>query len=139
MPALPWFRISTVDPATELTVMASRLPLRHYRHIPGFLRWTLRIRGQLSGAPGLVGYSLDAHLFRKTFWTLSAWTGQDAMEAFVRADPHAEGMAAIRPHMAESTFVFWTVTAGELPVTWDEARRRIEKRRQAPGPATTSP
>ena len=95
--------------------------------------------GQLSDAPGLVGYSLDAHLFRKTFWTLSAWTGQDAMEAFVRADPHAEGMAAIRPHMAESTFVFWTVTAGELPVTWDEARRRIEKRRQAPGPATTSP
>ena len=125
MPALPWFRIFTVDPTTELTVMASRLPLRHYRRIPGFLRWTLRIRGQLSQSPGLVGYSLDAHVLRKTFWTLSAWTGQEAMEAFVRAEPHRFVMAAIRPHMRQSTFVFWTVTAAELPVTWPDARRHI--------------
>ncbi len=126
MPALPWFRISAGDPTAELTVMASRLPLRHYRHIPGFLRWTLRVRGQLLEAPGLVGYSLDAHLFRKTFWTLSAWTDQKAMEAFVRRDPHRSAMAAIRPHMGESTFVFWTVTAADLPITWSVARRRIE-------------
>ena len=128
MPALPWFRISTVDPGTELTVMASRLPLRHYHHIPGFLRWTLGIRGQLSEAPGLAGYSLDAHLFRKTFWTLSAWTGQEAMEAFVHAEPHRSAMAAIRPHMGRSTFVFWTVTAAGLPVPWNEARRRVEEK-----------
>ena len=128
MPALPWFPISTVDPGTELTVMASRLPLRHYRHIPGFLRWTLRIRGQLSDAPGLVGYSLDAHLFRKTFWTLSAWTGQEVRDAFVHAKPHRSAMAAIRPQMGRSTFVFWTVTAADLPVTWKEARRRVEEK-----------
>ena len=134
MPALPWFRISTVDPGTELTVMASRLPLRHYRHIPGFLRWTLRIRGQLSDAPGLVGYSRDAHLFRKTFWTLSAWTDQKAMEAFVRQDPHRSAMTAIRPHMGDSTFVFWTVTAADLPIAWSVARRRIEDNpRSTPG------
>ncbi len=143
MPALPWFRISTVDPGTELTVMVSRLPLRHYRHIPAFMRWTLRIRGQLSDAPGLVGYSLDAHLFRKTFWTLSAWTGHEAMEAFVRTDPHRTGMAAIRPHMDKSSFVFWTVTAADLPVTWKDARRRMEEklraRSQGPRNGSTNP
>ncbi len=133
MPALPWFRISTVDPGTELTVMASRLPLRHYRHIPGFLRWTLRMRGQLSDAPGLVGYSLDAHLFRKTFWTLSAWTGQEAMEVFVRTDPHRTGMETIRPHMGRSSFVFWTVTAGDLPLKWSDARRRMNEKLRASG------
>ncbi len=128
MPALPWSRTAAVEPATELTVMASRLPLRHHRHIPGFLRWTLRIRGQLSEAPGIVGYSLDAQVLRKTFWTLSAWTGQDAMEAFVRADPHRTAMAAIRPHMGQPTFVFWTVPASDLPPAWGDARRRIEDR-----------
>ena len=127
MPALPWLRVATADPGTELTVMASRLPLRSYRHIPGFLRWTLRIRHQLSGTDGLVGYSLDAHLFRKTFWTLSAWTSQEALEDFVQVDPHMSGMAAIRPHMRPSTFVFWTVKPEELPLRWETARRRINE------------
>ena len=129
MPALPWFTISAPDPAAELVVMASRLPLRGYRHIPGFLRWTLRIRGQLAEAPGLVGYSLDAKLFRKTFWTLSAWTSGEAMEDFVRQDPHQSAMTAIRPHMGETTFAVWTATPGELPIPWKEARRRVDERR----------
>jgi hypothetical protein len=133
MPPLPWTRISTAEPGTALTVMASRLPLRSYRHIPGFLRWTLRIRGQLAHAPGLVGYALDAHLLRKTFWTVSAWTGQAAIQAFVHQEPHASGMAAIRPHMTESTFVFWTVTPEELPLKWDDVRRRVGARARAGG------
>jgi hypothetical protein len=95
MPALPWLQVSVADPGAELTVMASRLPLRRYRHIPGFLRWTMRIRAQLSNAPGLVGYSLDAHLLGKTFWTLSAWTGRQPLEEFVRTEPHKAAMAAI--------------------------------------------
>lgn len=134
MPALPWFKVSTVEPGTGLIVMASRLPLRHHRHIPGFLRWTLRIRHQLSQAPGLVGYSLDAHVVRKTFWTLSAWTSQEAMDAFVGADPHRSGMAAVRPHMGRPAFVFWTATPEDLPLRWSEARARMDQRvRLAPG------
>ena len=130
MPPLPWTRISTVEPATELTVMASRLPLRAYRHIPGFLRWTLRIRRQLAQSYGLVGYSLDAHLLTKTFWTVSAWTGRAEIEAFVRQEPHAVGMAAIKPNMGGPSFVFWTVRADELPVRWKEVRQRVEAPRQ---------
>jgi hypothetical protein len=64
--------------------MGSRLPLRSYRDIPAFLLWTLRIRRQLAGTAGVVGYALDAHLLRKTFWTVSAWTG-------------AEGGRGVRP------------------------------------------
>jgi hypothetical protein len=39
---------------------ASRLPLRRYRDIPGFLRDTRTVRAQLREAPGLAGYSLRA-------------------------------------------------------------------------------
>jgi heme-degrading monooxygenase HmoA len=128
MPALPWIRVSTAEPARELTVMASRLPLGRYRHIPGFLRWTVRIRGQLSSTPGLVGYSLDARLLRKTFWTLSAWASREELEAFVQTDPHRAGMAAIHPTMGAPTFAFWTIRAEDLPVRWEEARRRINEK-----------
>ncbi len=130
MPALPWFRVSTPDSGTVLTVMASRLPLRSYVYIPGFLRWTLRIRHQLSEARGLVGYSLDARLFRKTFWTLSAWTSQEALEDFVGMDPHRSAMVGIRPHMRQSSFVFWSAKPEELPLRWEDARRRVTEKLQ---------
>ena len=128
MPALPWIEVSTAEPGTELTVLATRLPLCAHRHIPGFMRWTMRIRRQLSRAPGLVGYSLDAHLLGKTFWTVSAWTDQAAMDDFVHGDPHAAGMAAIRPHMLRSTFVFWTVGPEDLPIRWADVRRRVDEK-----------
>ncbi len=128
MPSLPWFRVSTAEPGTELTVMASRLPLRRHRHIPGFLRWTMRIRRQLSDTPGLVGYSLDARLVRKTFWTLSAWASREELEAFVRTNPHRTAMDDLRPRMGQPTFAFWTVSSEDLPLRWDDARRRIDEK-----------
>jgi hypothetical protein len=131
MPKLPWTQVDAVPPGTEVVVMASRLPLRRYRHIPGFLAATLRIRRQLARSPGLVGYALDARLLRKEFWTVSAWTDRQALGRFDRADPHKGSVEGIRPHMEPSTFVFWSTTAAELPVPWDEATRRVDEKRAA--------
>lgn len=125
MPALPWSPLNDVEPRAEVTVMGSRLPLRSYRDIPAFLLWTFRIRRQLAGTPGLVGYALDAHLLAKTFWTVSAWTGPGPIDDFVRRDPHAAGMTTIRPRMRPTTFVFWTERAADLPLGWGEIRRRL--------------
>jgi len=85
MPALPWSTGKTVDPDHECMIMASRLPLAGFRHLPAFIRATMKIRKQLSTADGLIGYSLDAHPMSKTFWTLSAWESREALEAFSRA------------------------------------------------------
>jgi hypothetical protein len=125
MPALPWKTFSKPDPARDYVAMASRLPLAQYRDILLFLRATMAIRAQLAQASGLVGYSLDAHLARRTFLTLSAWDSQDALDAFARADPHRSRVSIIRPRMRPTTFTFWTVRGADLPISWPEARRRI--------------
>jgi heme-degrading monooxygenase HmoA len=125
MPALPWTTFSPPDPGREYRVMASRLPLARYRDIPAFLRATMAIRAQLAHASGLIGYSLDAHLARKTFFTVSAWDSQDALDAFSHADPHRSRVSAIRPRMRPTTFTFWAVPGADLPISWAEARRRI--------------
>ena len=127
MPTPPWTAGTTVDPDHECVIMASRLPLARYRHIPRFLAATMTIRRQLAGAEGLVGYTLDAQLLRKTFWTLSAWQDQQALDAFSTASPHRRRVDEIRPRMDPTTFVFWTANASDLPPTWAEARRRIEE------------
>lgn len=128
MPALPWTRLAEVPEDTECVVMASRLPLASYLQVPSFLRKTQAIRGQLAHAEGLVGYSLDAKLLAKTFWTVSAWSSGEALSAFNRADPHRTAVRGIRPHMRPTTFVRWTCPAGDLPVSWDEVRSRVDHR-----------
>jgi len=125
MPALPWTAFSPPDPDREYRVMASRLPLARYRDMPGFLSATMAIRAQLARTSGLVGYALDAHLARKTFYTVSAWDSQDALDAFSRADPHRSRVSLIRPRMRPTTFTFWSVPGTDLPVSWTEVRRRI--------------
>jgi heme-degrading monooxygenase HmoA len=125
MPALPWTTISPPDRAREYVVMASRLPLARYRDMPGFLRAAMLIRTQLARTSGLIGYALDAHLARKTFWTVSAWDSRDALDAFSRADPHRSRVRVIRPRMRPTTFTYWTVSGADLPVAWAEVRRRV--------------
>lgn len=129
MPKIPWTEIEKVSPDTEVTLMATRLPLRQYWHIPGFLATSQRVRRQLAHSEGLVGYALEAQLARKAFWTVSAWTDADHLRRFHQADPHHAAAEGIRPRMEESTFVTWTGKAGDLPIPWDEAYRRIAERR----------
>jgi hypothetical protein len=107
--------------------MASRLPLRRYRHIPRFLRHTMAIRRQLAATAGLIGYALDARLRDKTFWTVSAWTDRGKLAAFNRANPHRGSVTAIRPAMGRTTFVTWTCDPTDLPIRWDEVRQRINQ------------
>jgi hypothetical protein len=66
MPALPWLERQPIDSQRQYVAMASRLPLKSHRFIPGFMRDTMRIRRQLGQAAGLVGYTLNAGLARKT-------------------------------------------------------------------------
>ena len=120
MPALPWIQRQPLDPATTYVAMASRLPLRRHRAVPGFLRDTLRIRRQLATAPGLVGYGLKADLLAKTFWTFSVWEDQAALAAFARAEPHRQITQRLVPRMAPTRFATFTVAGDAVPTTWDD-------------------
>jgi hypothetical protein len=120
MPALPWVRRQDVEPDRQYVVMASRLPLKAYRFIPGFMRDTLRIRRQLAHTAGLVGYSLNAQPARKTFWTFSVWVDRASLDTFAAADPHHEIILRLRPRMAETRFEFLDLSGSDIPKTWDQ-------------------
>jgi heme-degrading monooxygenase HmoA len=88
---------------------------------------------QARRSPGALGLSLRAEPLRRTFWTVSAWTDQEAVNAYASAEPHRSAMRAKRKVMRESTFVFWNVPASDLPITWDEVERRIAEKRGESG------
>jgi hypothetical protein len=139
MSPLPWrAKLSTIS-HQEYLVMASRLPLRSHRTIPRFLGLTASIARQLEGTSGLVGYSLLAQPIRKTFWTLSAWTDRDALDAFVRTMPHLAVMGRLRTHMGPTGFTTWTAPGSALPIAWDDAIERLVRASAPEGPAIPWP
>jgi hypothetical protein len=133
MATLPWISLRSSDTGDTALVMASRFRVRRLRDVPRFLVDSLRIHRQVRAADGALGVSLIARPLRREFLTLSAWRDRAAIDALVRAQPHAGAMRRHRPVMAESTFTFWEVRADRLPVRWDDARRRLEEERAATG------
>jgi quinol monooxygenase YgiN len=125
MPTLPWTKVGEPPSGADVVVLASRLELRSLRTVPGFLRAAMAVRRQVRNSEGALGVSLIAQPTRKTFFTLSAWSDQAALDDFVRTQPHADVMTRFPPKMRGSKFVTWTMPGGALPVAWDVAKERL--------------
>src|SRR6266581_8411698 len=98
MPPLPWITGPAAGDADgDVVVMASLLKLSSCLRVPGFLRAAMAIRRQALAADGCAGLALSTNLPRRTFFTLSAWRDRDALNAFVRAEPHRSFMRRYHP------------------------------------------
>ena len=137
MATLPWTPSHPGAPADrtspgEVVVLASRLELRRFRTVPRFLAGAMRVRAQVRRSSGAIGVSLMAQPGRRTFWTLSAWTDQAAIDAFVGTAPHRDIMRTFHDAMAEASFVTWAVGTDAVPAArsnarelWHDARARL--------------
>lgn len=129
MPTLPWITPNPATPDTAAVVMASRFEVRSLADVPRFFARSLAVWRQLRTAPGALGGSLIARPLRRTFYTLSAWESREALNAFAAAEPHRSTMTGLRATMKESTFTFWEVPVGQLPISWPDAHTRIDAQR----------
>lgn len=134
MPTLPWIPMEDAAPDAEAVVMASRFEVRSLRHVPGFFLASLALLRQARTSPGTHGFTLKAELTKRTFWTLSAWRDDASLRAYAAAEPHRSTMRRKRGVMRDSTFVYWKVTGAELPIAWDDARRRLAEKAREPVP-----
>ena len=125
MPALPWTTIRPPDPDRTYAAFVTKLPLTGHRCIPGFLRDTLRRRGQLRDASGFVGDALLAELVAPTFWTVSVWEDDDALRAFAGSEPHRTIMRRAPARMGASAFRPFAVGGADLPLRWPDVQARV--------------
>ncbi|GAA3779302.1 hypothetical protein GCM10022403_012450 [Streptomyces coacervatus] len=139
MPTIPWMpgtAKDTTEPAGQPLVMASRLELRSLLGVPKFFLLSLVIFQQVRSSPGLLGASLKAEPLKRTFWTLSAWRDQEALNTFNKTDPHAKSVRGLRPGMKGSVFVFWNTEREQLPISWDEAQHRLAEQAEREAQST---
>src|SRR5438128_10455753 len=120
----PWIKFATHDTNREYFALLSFLPLKKYRAIPAFLKFSFQIQKQLGATPGIIGYSLRAKILSRNFWTLSAWTDEKQLMDFVARIPHGQAMKAMMPHMGQTKFTKWKVLGSALPLQWEEAMER---------------
>ncbi|HEX7096210.1 MAG TPA: hypothetical protein VF183_10030 [Acidimicrobiales bacterium] len=128
----------------QLVVMGSRLRLQSPRHLVRFLRGTRAINRQLRSSPGLVDSKLRAQFGKLTFWTLSSWESEEALQRFARSGPHAAVVGDLRRRgaMRSGDFAFWTIERGSRLPRWDEVERRVNDAvaaRQQPTPEPSRP
>lgn len=120
-----WNSLSEPDPGSELQGVVGHLHPSGYRTVPRVLWHTRRIEAQLAQSVGLVGYALRAKLPQKKFWAVAAWESDKSLQNFVESDPHAGIRVALKQVMEESWFERFDLDGGEVPMTVDEALKRI--------------
>ena len=125
MPKTPWKSFLAAQPDRQYLALISYLPLEHYRTLPKFFRFAFETMRQLASSKGLIGYSLEAQLFARKFWTLSVWEDQQSLTGFVHQIPHSRIMQALGPHMGKTQFVQWRVSAEQIPLDWSAAKARL--------------
>ena len=117
--------MGTSDAAREYLVLLTYLPLKGYRKMLTLMRRSRAVSYPLAKTPGLIGFTFRAKLFRRRFWTLSAWEDEKALMEFVGKVPHLDTMKVLGPHTGDAAFFRWSVRGAELPLRWDDALRRM--------------
>ena len=128
MPALPWKSFATSESGREYSALLSYLPVKKWSAMPKFMRFTLQIRRQLADSEGLIGYSLDANVPGREFWTLSVWEDEEALQRFVQRMPHSRVMMDLLPDMGRTEFLPFKVDGSSVPPNWEDTKRRMRER-----------
>ncbi len=121
MPVTRWIARRRPKPDREYMVLLTYLPLKRYRALFRFTTYLTRIRRQLAGAHGLIGYSLRAQPWRLRFWTLSVWRSESALREFVHQGSHMGAMVLLRSEVGETRFTRWSILGGDVPPDWKDA------------------
>jgi hypothetical protein len=105
-------------------VSVTRIRVRSWSYLPGFVVQTLRIAWQAARADGSLAVTLLRDR-RNTFWTSTSWSSEGSMKAFMHAKPHGPTMRRVLCWCDEAALVHWTQAGAELP-SWAVAHRRIQ-------------
>jgi hypothetical protein len=105
-------------------VSVTRLRVRSWRYLPGFLAQSLGVLVQAKVAHG----NLSAAVLRDldlAFWTRTIWTDEAAMRAFMHSGMHRRVMPRLLDWCDEAAVVHWLAEDAQPP-SWSEAHRRLQ-------------
>ena len=106
-------------------VSITRLRVRSWRYLPGFLIQSFRVARQAKLAAGSLAVCVlrDANL---AFWTRTVWSEESDMGFFKLSGAHRRVMSRLAEWCDEAALAHWVQDANEPP-SWPEAYRRLQQ------------
>src|SRR5271166_780556 len=101
-------------------ISITRLRVRSFLFLPGFLWDTFQSVRQVQHSPGFLGGRL---LFNAggVFWTMTVWQDESAMNAYRTGGAHRKAMPKLLNWCDEAAVVHWTKDWLEIP-DWEQAQ-----------------
>src|SRR5271168_5422226 len=106
-------------------ISVTRLRVRSWTYLPGFLWDTFQSVRQVQRSPGFLGGRLLVNSGR-VFWTMTAWQDEAAMNAYRTSGAHRRAMPKLLNWCDEAAVVHWTQESSEIPF-WHEVQQRMVK------------
>lgn len=105
-------------------VSITRLRVRSWKFMPGFVVYAVRSRMQAAKAEGNRGMNLMREP-GNVFWTATLWDSEEAVKKFMVRDAHGQAMRRLLEWCDEAAVARWNQDSRELP-DWQEAHRRMQ-------------
>jgi len=121
----------------SVLIVVTRLRLSDPRHRRKFLKAAASAIKQSTNAPG----NLGTEVFPQgddVYWTQTAWSDRESMQAFVAADPHLGMMGNLDEWCDEASFVEWEQSTPQVS-DWSVAYDRLVRDGRSAGLSRPSP
>lgn len=106
-------------------VSVTRLRIRSWRFLPVFFYHAVQTLSQAKKAPGNVS-AIVLNDANRAFWTMSVWTDEQAMRAYMISGPHGKVMPKLMEWCDEAATAHWTQDSPTAP-SWTDAHARLIK------------
>lgn len=85
-----------------------------------------RVEATLQKQPGFLGHSKRRALFDDVAWTMTVWSDEESLDAFVASEAHQTAIAEAFDGVEGARFVRFETERDALPVDWSIALERLE-------------
>ncbi len=92
----------------------------------GFDRYTRQVVDAIEDSPGLLGFSVRRELLGDKVWTMSVWSSEAHLDAFVRSPMHQAAIRNGMPAVLRAQFHRVRRAANLPPLTWAEVKAMLE-------------
>jgi hypothetical protein len=104
-------------------ISVTRLRIRSFLYLPQFIWHTQKSARQAGRSHGFLGGRVLREV-RNTFWTITAWESNAAMDAYRTQGAHRDVMPRLLDWCDEASVAHWMQETRELP-SWQEAYKRL--------------
>lgn len=121
-----WSGRLKLDPGQPVVVALTQARLDPDRRKP-FDRATRRVYGSLESQPGLLAYSVRTRIGAAEVWTMTVWTDEASLDAFLASELHRSAIRDGRASLVGGRTLRQSFPAAKVPLPWKVAEELLER------------